>query len=322
MTEISSTLRATSRRPAWLGWGAVAVIFAALAWRQDRFVARYAVNLMYWDQWDFYFPLFHHQGWWDIFVRQHGPHREGVGLMVTRVLARLGGWNSRWDAFGVSDLIIGAAALALRLAWRCGIRGGLAVAAIPLIFFNLHQYEVFVGAANLSHGAMPMLLFMLYCLAWFCPEPRGRLLAVGGLTFLLVFTGFGMFIGLVTPILAGLEAIQALRSGDRTRAGFAVLALLMTAAAWALFFHDYLFIATADAFRLPWNRWQEYFFFAAMMLANSFGLHRPGVLHPARVRSRSGSFWSPCSPGSVSVTSGAWSAAEWPRSPAARSSSA
>jgi len=98
-----------------LGILLVAALFLALAWRQHRFVDRHAVNLMYWDQWDFYQPLFHHEGPLAVFTRQQGPHREGLGLLVTQVLAEASGWNSRWDAFGVSFCIMASAALALLL---------------------------------------------------------------------------------------------------------------------------------------------------------------------------------------------------------------
>src|SRR5271154_5332895 len=132
--------------------------FAALALRQLCLVDRYAVNVLFFDQWGFYYPLFHGQGWWATFDRRHGPHREGIGLVLTRILAGLSGWNSRVDAFAVSAVIIAAALLALILLGRCGSRAGSGAAlAIPILFFNVHQFEAFVGASNLSHGAMPVL---------------------------------------------------------------------------------------------------------------------------------------------------------------------
>lgn len=115
--------RLFSYRYALLGHLAVTATFMILAWRQHFFVDRNAVNLLYWDQWDFYFPLFHDGSLWDIFNYQHGPHRQGIGFILTSLLAQLSGWNSRWDAFGVSFVLTSAAGLGLQLARRCGASG-------------------------------------------------------------------------------------------------------------------------------------------------------------------------------------------------------
>jgi hypothetical protein len=85
---------------------AVLADFICLAWRQHQFVDRYAVNVIFWDQWDFYRPFFQGQGWWAPFSYQRGPHRQGAGFLITEILAGLSGWNSRWDGFGVNFLLM------------------------------------------------------------------------------------------------------------------------------------------------------------------------------------------------------------------------
>lgn len=251
----------------------VAAVFLGLAWRQNLLVDRFAVNMMYWDQWDFYIPLFQHQGPWAVFTEQHGPHREGVGLLVTQVLARLSGWNSRWDAFGVSYCLITAGGVALLLVRRCGVSGVLPLAAVPLLFFNIHEYETFIGPANLSHGGMPMLLLMLYSLAWFIRSARWRWLMLAALTFLLIFTGFGLFVGLLTPPLAIVEAIQAWRGGERERAWLAISALGMSAVSWALFFHGYYFLNLVPSGPASLG---QILCFLCLMLARFFGVTGTG----------------------------------------------
>lgn len=251
----------------------VAAVFVALAGRQLLFVAAHAVNVLYMDQWDFYEPLFKGQGWWDTFIRQHGPHREGLGLVVTRILAGMSGWDSRWDAIAVSVFIIVAAALALRLGRCFGISGGSAVmlVGVPLIFFNVHQYELFVGAANISYGAMPMALFMGFCLCWFLRDIRWRFSLISVLTFLLIFTGFGFFVGLLAPLLLAVEAVQALRAREKSRAALALAALGSTAVSWALFVHGYTFQPAVVGFRFPYEHPTEYITFSARLLGNFFG---------------------------------------------------
>jgi hypothetical protein len=252
--------------------GMVAAIFIGLALRELFFVNRHAVNMMYGDQFDLYQPMFQGQGWWATFALQHGPHRQGAGLLVTRALAQASGWDSRWDAFAASLLMIGAAALGLRLAGRFGLpRNSLILAAVPLLFLNVHQYEIFVGAVNLSYGSMPMVLFMAYCLSWFLKDDLGRFLAIGVLTFLLIFTGFGLFVGLLTPPIVVVGAVQAWRAHEKGRALLAMSALGLTALGWVLFARGYTFQPAVAGFRFPYERPLEYGVFIGRMLGNFYG---------------------------------------------------
>lgn len=254
--------------PAWV----VAAVFAGVAARQLAFVADRAVNVLYWDQWDFYYPLFNGQGWWATFCRQHGPHREGAGLVLQRLLADVSGWDSRWDAFAVSILMIVAAGLGLRLATRFGIPGRSALlVAVPLLFLNVHQYEILAGAANLSYAAAPMVLMMAYCLSWFLPGLGWRLVALSALTFLLIFTGFGLFVGLLTPPLLAVEAAQAWRARERRHAAAAAAAVAAAGAGWALFSHGYTFQPAVAGFRFPYEKPLEYPVFVGRMLGHFFG---------------------------------------------------
>jgi hypothetical protein len=252
--------------------GIVGAVFALLALRQLWFVNAHAVNMMYSDQWDIYQPMFLGQGWWATFDLQHGPHREGVGLVLTRALAWASGWDTRWDAFAASILMIGAAGLGLLLGRRFGIpRGSLVLAGVPLLFLNVHQYEMLVGSVNLSYGSTPMLLFMAYCLCWFLGRDVQRLIAVAVLTFLLIFTGFGLFVGLITPCLVTAEGIQAWRARERTHAIAAVASLVVVAAGWALFSWGYTFQPAVPGFRFPYEHPLQYAVFVGRMFGNFYG---------------------------------------------------
>jgi len=255
-----------------LSWLAVAVVFLTMAWRQHAFVDRYAVNVMYWDQWGIYGPMFEERGWWDSFNYQHGPHRQGAGALVTRVLANASDWNSRWDAFGVSWTLIAAAAAGLVLAWRCGARNGMALAAVTLLYFNLRQYEQFAGPANISHGAMPMLLLTLYGLAWFVKTRGVRLGLLAGLTFLAIFTGFGFYAGVISVVLFGLEGVQLARQKDWRGTAQAALALIGVLASWWLFFQNYRDETTSAGCREALAQAGQTLRFVGVMLANSHGL--------------------------------------------------
>jgi hypothetical protein len=257
----------------WLQYMLVAALFAWLAARQLLFVDRHAVNVLFWDQWDFYKPMFENQGWWDTFSRQHGPHREGLGLVLTRMIANASGWNSRWDAFAACLIMMAAAAMAMLLAARFGLCGRpVLLAAVPLLFTNTHQYEIYTGAVNLSYAAVPLALLMAYCLSWFALDRAWRLAAITALTFLLIFTGFGLFAGLLTPPLLMVETVQAWRAGERRHALLAATALALACAAWALFAHGYTFQPAVAGFRFPYEHPAEYVVFVARLLGHFYGM--------------------------------------------------
>ena len=258
--------------PVWVQAVAAAGAFLWLAARQLIFVNLHAVNVLFWDQWDFYRPMFDNQGWWDTFSRQHGPHREGLGLVLTRLLDDASGWDSRWDAFAVCVIMIGAAALAGALALRFGAgRRPILLAAVPLLFLNTHQYEIYVGAVNLSYAAVPLALLMAYCLSWFARGMALRFGAISVLTFLLIFTGFGLFAGLLTPVLLAVETVQAWRTGERRHGAFAGSALALACVSWALFARGYTFQPAVAGFRFPYELPGQYPVFIARMLGHFFG---------------------------------------------------
>lgn len=266
-----------ARRARLAAWIAVAAVLVLLAWRQHRFVDRYAVNMMFLDQWGIYGPMFEERGVWAGFNYQHGPHRQGAGAVVTRLLAEASGWNSRWDAFATSWTLIAAAVAGLGLAWRCGVRSAAGFVAVPLLFLNLRQYEQFAGASNLSHGAMPVLLLVLYALTWFVQAQAVRLALLAGLTFLAVFTGFAFFVGPLSLALLAVELALRARQKDVRGAWTCAAALAAVLLSLGLFFHDYrvepsalgsggLFGKTADVLR-----------FAGVMLASGQGISGAGT---------------------------------------------
>jgi hypothetical protein len=256
----------------WISIFIVAIAFTILAVRQQRFISRYAVNVMFFDQWSFYSVLFKGGGWWATFDYQHAPHRQGVGFLLTRVIANASHWNSRADAFGVGFVLIAAAVFAIPLAWLCGAREPLTWLAIPLLYFNLRQYESLIGTPNISHGAMPILLFTLYCLALFVPRTSVRLALVSVLTFGMMFTGFGIFIGLVTPMILAIEFFQALLSRKTTHSLLVLAALIVNGLSWLAFAHGYDFALATGGVPFPWIRPVEYFYFVGAMFANSYGV--------------------------------------------------
>jgi hypothetical protein len=103
-----------------------------------------------------------------MFAWQHGPHRQGLGALFQKVIEPSFRWNSRTESFIVGSVVVAAALCALYLKKR--LYGGFSAADIfiPAAFFIPRQFETLFVTANFAHGPFPLLLIVLYCLAWTC----------------------------------------------------------------------------------------------------------------------------------------------------------
>src|SRR5947207_5517575 len=84
----------------------VCACYMVVGFKFFHFISRYSVNLFYWDHWDFENgPLFEHHSLWEIFRWQHGPHRQGLGGVVSALVDPLFHWSSRAQAFEAGILV-------------------------------------------------------------------------------------------------------------------------------------------------------------------------------------------------------------------------
>lgn len=254
--------------------GSVAAIILSLivVARWWYYVNRYSVNILFWDQWDFYNAFFENKNLWEIFRWQHGPHRQGIGFIITRVIASLSSWDTRVEAFTIAGVVCLAMITALALRARFKPRLFWADVAIPLIFLTPVQFEIFAGTPNLSHGSVPLLLFMLYCLIWVISHGAWRLTAILILNFFLIYTGFGVFVGIITPFLFGIDAFYAYRTHDRKGFTLAFTGIAVSLLSAGSFFVGYRFSPSVDNFQFPIRQWWEYPQFMSLMTANFFGI--------------------------------------------------
>ncbi len=207
----------------------------ALIFRFCWVVLKYAVNLFFYDEWNAYASLFERQPLWHVFVAQHGPHRQGLGVVIVTKLLYFAHWDSRVQAFTIAAAIVLAMILATYLKIRAFGPISAWDIAIPLIFLGLGQWEALLGATGASPEAFPLLLIVAYCFAWI--EGRGviRNVAVLVINFLLIFTGFGVFIAGITLLLFGLEAYHGAKTHDRWRTKTPLLSLAIATASLASF---------------------------------------------------------------------------------------
>jgi hypothetical protein len=248
----------------------ILTVFLAAAARLVLAVWRYSVNLIFWDQWDFYTPLFNHASLWQIFSWEHPPHREGIGLVLDKFVLQASHWDTRAEALFMVAALFAAAVVALSLRPRLFGRFGYSDLVIPCLFLTLAQMEVLVGEENPSYSAFPELLIVLYCLVWMLPKPMARYAAVLLLNFLLIYTGFGLFMGVVTIGVLLLELRRAIRTESKS-CGYSAMALVLAAMSLAGFFYRYRWNPDVTC-HFPDPHLLNYPWFVALMMSYFLGL--------------------------------------------------
>ena len=247
--------------------------FLFAATRLFRMVDGFSVNILIGDQWAFNdATIFQQHSWLEIFRWQYGPHRLGVGAVLAKLIEPSLRWNSRYEAFGVWGVLCLACLAALGIKRR--LLGGFTLAdcVIPLLFLTPVQYEVFFGNSP-SHGPLPLLLLMLYCLAWTIEGRNQRYAAVLVLNLALIYTGFGLFVGFITPALLALEIY-------RDRRASSIIGFIVACGSLASFFIGYHY-DTAVRCAVRFENPAHYFLFVSFMLARFMQIYVSRTLVPA-----------------------------------------
>lgn len=265
---------------------AAIVVGMLLVWRLWRIIDRDAVDVVFLDQWDFYTGVFNGKAsLWDLFRWQHGPHRQGLGFLLIRLVDELTGWNQRAQAFTIGAVMVAAAAAALWLKRRLFGRLAWYDLVIPLVILSGLQYELYSNTPNVSHGALPLLLLLCICLAWTIRRPAIRYPLVGLLTFLATHTGFGVFSGLVVPAALVLEAATLLAAKPmdlpaqrerRVQLAWLGVGLALCGVTVYSFFHGYAFIPAAPNFVFPYPNLTAYPQFMSLEFAYLLGAESCG----------------------------------------------
>ncbi len=271
-TRVAPARRAAQPAPApWLAslpTAAIAVAFVALAARLILFVHRYAVNILFWDQWSYYQPLFDGDNPLPRFFWQWGFHRMGLSYPAIWALAQISQWDSRYEAFFNVAVVILEALAALWLKRR--LTGRLAIwdIAIPVMLLNLFQYEIFLGAPN-PENRLPLLLVLLFCLCLLVERVRLRYALLLLVNFVTTFTGYGVFVGCLTPLILLFELAR-----DRAHWRLKLAALGVSLATLAAFFNGYVFSPSVDCYQFPHPRPLEYLQFFTLMYQTFFGFRQ------------------------------------------------
>ncbi len=218
----------------------------------------------YWDQWDFYNPFFKPQGLWKIFSWQHGPHRQGLGSFIIWAVNAATDWNQRAQAFTVGMVMVAAAAAFLWLKRRLFASLQWYDAIPVLMILSVKPMETYCGCPNVSHGALPLLLIILLCIALTLNTILLRYCLAAGIYFLTLFTGYGFLAEPILPALLIIDCLHRCRSRQWKQACIAAGALICCLAAIAFFYHDYSFSHTAECFLAGEQPWYLYPAFMAI----------------------------------------------------------
>jgi hypothetical protein len=256
----------------------VAVAFVLFAARLFHLISKYAVNIFLSDQWEFNdATLFQEHTIWQMFAWQHGQHRQGLSALFSKLVEPHLGWNSRTESFIAGGIIVAAAACALWLKRRLGGALSFSDLVIPAVFFTPAQWETLVGTPNFAHGPFPLLLIVLYCLAWTSTKKAVRYPLVLLINFVTIYTGFGLFVGFLTPILLFLDNWSNAVESRLPRIWFAG-SLLVSLASLGSFFIGYGFIEDLSCFSLKPTSFRSYVGFIGLMFANFFAVSGTGLL--------------------------------------------
>lgn len=229
-------------------------------------------NVLTWDQWDFFAPLFNGSNGWELFRYQHGPHRQGLAFVLSSWIAHASDWDTRVESLWIVSLLSVSCLLALRLKWRLTSTLRLHDAWIPILGLSLGQFESLLVTPNASHSAFPLFLILTSANLWLVPRSSIRYVSAGAGAFCLIFTGFGMFAGAVLSCLLVAEAIRHGIARRRQEVISVGIGLSIAAFGWALFCSDYVFAPAIEGFRFPWTPATDYLRFISLMLAYPAGL--------------------------------------------------
>jgi len=237
-----------------------------------RLINQYAVDVPFQDHWRFYFVLADHPSLWTLFTLQHGPHRMGLGMLVSRILSRATRWNMRAESFAFGGFLTAATAIALLLKRR--LFGALAWydAAIPLFLLTPAQWKAWVPTPIPAVEAIPQFLLMVYALAFTIKRTGLRCLCIGTITFLGLFTGFGLFLGPVTVGLSVLHLAGAVRRRDKRDAILISVTCVAAMGMALLFLVGYRFNPGAPGFVFPYPHPGLYPYAMALVMARACGL--------------------------------------------------
>jgi hypothetical protein len=268
-----------------VGWGGAAasyaIVLSALVFYAGRILSllsAYAVNVFFSDQWEFNdATLFQKHSLWEMFAWQHGPHRQGLGALFGLLIGSFSGWNSRTESFASGGVLVAAAICALYLKKR--LYGSVSPydVIIPAILLTPGVWETLFVTPNTANGPFPALLLILCCTALTFRNKKIKYPLLLAINFVTIYTGFGIFVGVLTPALLVAEYLTS-PAEERLPGSYLAGMLAVCAASFGSYFIGYKFNADLDCFSFEPRSPGYYVRYISFMLANFFVIKGKGIL--------------------------------------------
>ena len=232
---------------------------------------QYAVNILFWDQWDLYNVFFNDVSRFKYFTFQHGPHRQGIGFYFTAILNYFSNWDTRVESFGIFALLIISCLSALWLNFKLAGKFSIFDCVIIYVFLSPIQMETIIGTPNASHSALPLFCILAYCHSWLIENRFLKSFLIMILNHFLIFTGFGIFIGIITPFLLLTDLLFSVKNKSEF-IKHQVLTLLVSICSFGMFFYNYTFNPAVDCFGKDTTALMEFIKFVSLLLSKSITL--------------------------------------------------
>jgi hypothetical protein len=253
---------------------AVAVVLACFLLPLARLlilVRDFTVEILYFDQIEFYDPFFQNFSWMQIFRFQHGQHRLGIGGILQSIVLNASSWRNSAVSHAIVLLLVLAACAMLFFKWRQAGRLEMIDGVIPILFLTSNQYETLVVAPSLSAQIAPLLSISLLPLILFIQSTWVRYMSLCVLVYLSVFSGYGYVVAIILIPILLLVFLRSMRLGMRSEAWGAAVTLGVSGLSLFDFARDLQWITNVECFTFPHQPVYEYAFFVALMPAKFIG---------------------------------------------------
>lgn len=234
-------------------------------------INRFAVNILFSDQWDTYQPTFNNENLWRIFTAQIGQLRLGIGGLFSDFIARATDWNTRAESFAIGFSMVLISIFAVYLKYRLFRKLSLWDLIIPFVCLSVGKLDVPILVPFPSHSTMPILLLILYAVCLTFEQSAIRIGLLSVINFLAIFTGWGLFVGFVTPFLLIYFFRHNRKTGNKNDFVWIASAFVFSILSLVFYFKDYIVYSGVECFTLPHYPLTDYWKFLSLMLSNSIG---------------------------------------------------
>lgn len=247
-----------------------ALVFLASIFLSARFILfnqLNSVNLLFFDQWELYEQFINNPSLLDLFRFQFGPHRQGLGYIITYFLALTSHWNIKTETFAMSLIQLLTCLTFLLIKKKLFKRYQLSDIIIPISVLGIKYYESFVVVPNMSLAVLPIFFLSIASLLLTLKTPI-RFPLLGTLAFFMMFSGFGFTI---VPFLLYILLIELTHTKRKTQSTISIiLAITIIVSGITSFLIGYRYDPSVNCVVNPAVDYSTYPYFIGSIIINYF----------------------------------------------------